>query len=48
MSEQPSSAPVIVRAGRPEDVSTVLRFWTQATSVASSTDEPASVRALLA
>ena len=48
MSEQPSSAPVIVRAGRPEDVSTVLLFWTQATSVASSTDDPASVRALLA
>ena len=48
MSERPSADHVIVRAGRPEDVSTVLRFWTQATSVASSTDDPESVRALLA
>jgi len=48
MSERPSADPVIVRSGRLEDVSTVLRFWTQATSVASSTDDPVSVHALSA
>jgi ribosomal protein S18 acetylase RimI-like enzyme len=48
MSERPSADLVIVRSGRPEDVSTVLRFWKEATSVASSTDDPPSVRTLLA
>jgi ribosomal protein S18 acetylase RimI-like enzyme len=48
MSERPSAGPVVVRTGRSEDVATVLRFWTQATSVASSTDDPESVSALLA
>jgi ribosomal protein S18 acetylase RimI-like enzyme len=43
-----SSPDPIVRAGRPEDVSTIVLFWGHATSVASSTDDPASVHALLA
>lgn len=47
MSERPSADPVVVRSGRPEDVSAILLFWTQATSVASSTDDPVSVRTLL-
>ncbi len=48
MSERTSADPVIVRSGRPADVPTILLFWTQATSVPSSTDDPQSVHALLA
>jgi ribosomal protein S18 acetylase RimI-like enzyme len=47
MSE-PSSTDPVVRAGRLEDVPAVLLFWRHATSVASSTDDPGGVHALLA
>jgi ribosomal protein S18 acetylase RimI-like enzyme len=47
MSE-PSSTDPVVRAGRLEDVPAVLLFWRHAKSVASSTDDPIGVHALLA
>jgi ribosomal protein S18 acetylase RimI-like enzyme len=47
MSE-PSSTDPVVRAGRLEDVPAVLLFWRHATPVASSTDDPRGVHALLA